>query len=217
VATNKPAQRVAIVTPPVPPRATPPAGNPPIQAVVVPPPIASAPPRPDAARPPAPSSDQDTDAVLARLRQAMRPPPPGAPSPEPMAVAEASQVSARPAEATISPRASNNTGPVVGRLRAAHTDLITGRIEEARAQLQQAQLSLVFRPIGEEPNADAISAGAASVGKALSALGQNDVRASLGFVDRATAALLHGGTGSAQGPLPQNEVAGGYAPAYPPR
>jgi len=142
---------------------------------------------------------------------------PGAPTPQAMQLADASQAQGRPAEPASGSRGSNSTGPIVGRLRAARNDLMAGRIEAARRQLQQAQLSLVFRPVGEESNADAITSGAASVGRALSALGQNDVRASLGFVDRATADLQHGGGGNGQPPLPQSEVAGGYAPAYPPR
>ena len=217
-ATNKPAPRVAAVTPPIPPRPTPPAGNPPISG------RCPAPARHDRAAAPRGRSAPLYQAKTRTQKRCWRAcasrcaPCRLGPQPPNRCV---SWMHLRPRgvplNSTINPRASSITGPVVGRLRAALTELMAGRIEEARKQLQQAQLSLVFRPVGDEPNADTISAGAASVGRALGALGQNDVRSSLVFVDRATADLQHGGTGNAQAPLPQNEVAGGYAPAYPPR
>ncbi|HVY15663.1 MAG TPA: hypothetical protein VHB27_10555 [Rhodopila sp.] len=169
-----------------------------------------------------------TEAVLARLRQSASPPPhplgaigangdpadvdfPAAAAPwgEPPPAAPGPAPSPVPSP-TPSPAPAS---PVVGRLRAARADLSAGRIEAARRQLQQVQLSLVFRPAGEDSWYDA---GAANVGRALGALGQEDVRGSASFVDRAIADLTRP-PGTLAPPAPAHELAGGYAPAYPPR
>ena len=160
-------------------------GFPPIQA--------GSPPRDAASGTQTAYGQDETDAVLTRLRQNMSAQP----------VIPPATVLPRSAEVPQSARPSDLAEPI-GRLRSARTDLVAGRVDAARRQLQQAQLSLVFRPIDDA--AAAASNGAAAVGQALGALGRNDVRGSLNFVEHAVADLSHP---SAAAPPAASEVAGG--------
>jgi hypothetical protein len=161
------------------------------------------PPPPPLPQPPRPAAD-DTQSVLARLRQ-LTPAP--APAPAPAQPADLSP----PQEARPRP-----PSPSLSRLAAARAALSNGQIEGARRLLQEAQLQLVFRPIdapGDEPQA--AGKGASDVAHALDALSANDVPLSRRYVDAAVADIS-GVTTSP--PIQASEGRpSGYAPAYPPR
>jgi hypothetical protein len=162
-------------------------------------PIPAPPPLPQPAPPR--SETDDTQSVLARLRQL-------APGTPPVQQADASP----PAE--VRPRKA--ASPLLPRLSAARAALANGQIEDARRLLQQAQLQLVFGPI--DPPADdppTTGRGAADVARALEALSANDVPLSRRYIDVAVGDL----SGSQANPPIQESVrrASGYAPAYPPR
>ncbi|HEX3573023.1 MAG TPA: hypothetical protein VHU42_00360 [Rhodopila sp.] len=168
--------------------------SPPVKAIAQRPP--PPPPLPQQPRP----SAEDTQSVLARLRQLT--PAPTLPADTPPAPAQ-----------EIRPRAPS---PSLPRLAAARTALINGQIEDARRLLQEAQLQLVFRPVdapGDEPQA--AGKGASDVAHALDALSANDVALSRRYVDVAVADI----SGAAVSPQMQETErrASGYAPAYPPR
>lgn len=149
-----------------------------------------------AARPtPGLSPDVDeSESVLARLRQATQPPSPRSPDTAPAAA----------------------PSPAIPRLTAARAALRAARMEDAVRLLQEAQLQLVFRPVGM-PGGDggASARGAADVAHALEALSANNPSASAHFVDRALADL-NGAAAAIPFDAP-GSVAAGYAPAYPPR
>ncbi len=138
----------------------------------------------------------DTQSVLARLRQGTAPPDPqleaplSAPSPAP--------------------------SPALPRLLAARAALARGTIEGARRLLQEAQLQLVFRPM--TPDGDPVPAaarGAANVAHALDALSGNDIP----LAQRYVAVALDDLSGKQTNPPIQqsSRIGSGYAPAYPPR
>jgi hypothetical protein len=108
------------------------------------------------------------------------------------------------------------------KLAAARTALVSGRIEDARRLLQEAQLQLVFRPVNAAgDDQPAARNGAADVAHALDALSANDVSLSRRYVDLAVNDL----SGSGASPVAQESPAvqdsearpSGYSPAYPPR
>ncbi|HEX2943325.1 MAG TPA: hypothetical protein VHO91_19890 [Rhodopila sp.] len=146
--------------------------------------------------PPRPSTD-DSQSVLARLRQ-------GGPQPQPLELP-------RPAE-NRPPVAS----PALPRLSAARSALASGRADDAVRLLQEAQLQLVFRPI-DTPGADpaATGQGASDVARALEALSANNVPASMRYIDHAMADL--NGVKTASPTAYSGSGSTGYAPAYPPR
>lgn len=226
-----PAQAASAATVPAPvPKAPPPAAteaeslkprraSPPHQDVALPRPE-PVPPRPVLPRPlPAPprADPDDARSVLARLRQTvpLRDPPgtvtamaerpgplPQAPLPVP------APLPAPPPPAVASPALAGLIG--------ARAALASGRIEEARRKLQQAQLALVFRPLGSDNvQAAAAANSAADVARALEALSINDPARARRFADRALDDLS-GAPPRAPEP-PAGNLAAGYAPAYPPR
>jgi len=145
----------------------------------------------------------DTKSVLARLRQQ-----PPVPAPLPAPQQDASRLPEPP------PRP--NPSPFVPRLTAARAALTSGRVEEARRLLQEAQLQLVFRP-AEVAGEDSASAarGAADVARALEALSGNDAALSRRYIDVAVNDLSGN---AAEPPVQQTDRRiSGYAPAYPPR
>ncbi|HQT78749.1 MAG: hypothetical protein B7Z80_20630 [Rhodospirillales bacterium 20-64-7] len=167
----------------VPPRTAPPARV----AVARPvPPLVLPPPRPET---------DDSQSVLARLRQA---------GPQPLPVP-------RPAE-----NRPPATSPALPRLTAARSALASGHTDDAVRLLQEAQLQLVFRPI-DAPGADpeATGQGASDVARALEALSANNIPASRRYIDRAMADL--NGIKTTPSAAFPGSGATGYAPAYPPR
>jgi hypothetical protein len=102
------------------------------------------------------------------------------------------------------------------KLNAARAALASGRVEDARRLLQEAQLQLVFRPVnGAGDDSPGAERGSADVAHALDALSGNDVPLSRRYIDVAVSDLSGSGTGQ---PVQQTEIrANGYAPAYPPR
>ena len=145
----------------------------------------------------------DTKSVLARLRQQ---PPAATPSPAPQP--DASRLPEPP------PRP--NPSPFVPRLTAARAALTSGRVEEARRLLQEAQLQRVFRP-AEVAGEDSASAarGAADVARALEALSGNDAALSRRYIDVAVGDLSGNAT---EMPVQRADTRiSGYAPAYPSR
>lgn len=144
----------------------------------------------------------DTRSVLARLRQTPPPPEPAAAPPN---------VQPPPA----------GPSPSLRRLIAARAALANGRIDEARRLLQEAQLQLVFRPVGSAgDNGAAAAHAAAEVARALEALSANDAAQSRAHIDRAVddatgGAVLGPETAGGGGSTPAGSGSG-YAPAYPP-
>ena len=140
------------------------------------------------------SEPDDTRSVLARLRQA--PPAPVTDPPE--------------------ERPRMTVSPAMSRMMASQAAFNSGRIEDARRLLQEAQLLLVFRPPGSSSeDASAVSKGSVDVAHALEALGNNDIVRCRVFLDRAVDDMTGMGAD-----VPDREAAGrrtGYAPAYPPR
>jgi hypothetical protein len=102
------------------------------------------------------------------------------------------------------------------RVTTARAALVNGRVDEARRLLQEAQLLLVFRPIGTNADEAVVSGrGAADIAHALEALGGNDMLQSRHYMDRAIAVMS-----GAPVDTPERETVSrstGYAPAYPPR
>ena len=145
----------------------------------------------------------DTELVLARLRQL-------APAPT-----QAEQTSAQPTS-EIRPRpVQPPPSPSMPKLVAARAALVSGRIDDARRMLQEAQLQLVFRPVsapGEAP--PGADRGSSDVAHALEALSANNVALSRRYIDVAVADLSGATTQPVQEP---QYPAGGYAPAYPSR
>jgi hypothetical protein len=162
-------------------------------------PIPAPPPLPQPT-PPRPETN-DTQSVLARLRQL-------APGTPPVQQADASP----PADVRPRPAVS----PLLSRLSAARAALANGQIEDARRLLQQVQLQLVFGPV-DSPADDppTTGRGAADVARALEALSANDAPLSRRYIDVAVGDL----SGSPTNPQIQESArrASGYAPAYPPR
>jgi hypothetical protein len=158
---------------------------------------------------PAVPPDADaTAAVLARLRQhlAASAAPPVVQPPLPL---QPTQVAEAPASVLL-PRPDL----VHERLAVVRAALLNGAVADAVRMLQQVQLQLVFRPVTPENNEPgAAGQGAADVARALAALGGNDPRRGLMFVERAMSDVSGGNTGWQQPAAP----AGGYAPAYPSR
>ena len=157
--------------------------------------VPAPPPLPQAASPG--ENDADTQSVLARLRQ----------------LAPGRQADVLP---PVEPRPRPAPSPTVPGLNAARAALASGRIEDARRLLQQAQLQLVFRPMNAEgEDSPAATQGAADVAHALDALSSNDVPLSRRYIDVAVGDLSGSGTNS---PVQQSQLrTTGYAPAYPPR
>jgi hypothetical protein len=148
------------------------------------------------AKPPPPRARADTDdtqSVLARLRQLAPATPP------------------TPAEG-----AERVSSPSLPGLVAARSALASGQVEDARRLMQQAQLQLVFRPMdGPGPDPAAAAKGASDVAHALEALSANDVPRSRRYVEIAIGDV----SGTATN-LPVQESGmrpSGYAPAYPSR
>jgi hypothetical protein len=165
--------------------------NPPKAAVVQRP--LPAPPPPPSSSPPRQEAD-DAQSVLARLRQSS----PG---------------QRGDTTATAETRPAPVASPSLPRLNAARSALASGRIEDARRLLQEAQLQLVFGPAGD--NVPSAGRGAADVARALDALSANDIPLGRRFVDIAMGDLSGNPTN-----LTAQEAgrrASGYAPAYPPR
>jgi hypothetical protein len=146
----------------------------------------------------------DTQSVLARLRQIA---PSTVQRPEPPSPAES-----RPPE----PKAAPASSPSLPKLNAARTALASGRIDDARRLLQEAQLQLVFRPVNisgdEQPLA---GRSAADVAHALEALSANNISLSRRYIDTAVDDLT--GNGTAASAQASELRSTGYAPAYPPR
>jgi hypothetical protein len=165
-----------------------------LKLVLAPPPV----PQPS---PPRQDTD-DAQSVLARLRQ--------------FAPASAPPQQAASPPAVVEPKPRQGQSPSVSKLNAARAALASGRLEDARRLLQEAQLQLVFRPVnaaGEDsPSA---GKGAADVAHALDALSANDVPLSRRYIDVAADDLSGSGTNSS---IQDTQVrTTGYAPAYPPR
>jgi hypothetical protein len=160
-------------------------------------------PPPPPSQPSAASPDtDDAQSVLARLRQlgpAAAPPQPALPTPP------------------MEPKPRPAPSPSLSRLTAARAALASGRVEDARRLLQEAQLQLVFRPVNAAgDDSPAAGKGAADVAHALDALSANDVPLSRRYIDIALDDL----SGSATNPPVQETQVrppSGYAPAYPPR
>ena len=106
--------------------------------------------------------------------------------------------------------------PTVPELNAARAALASGRIDDARRLLQQAQLQLVFRPVSSAgEDSPAAARGAADVARALDALSANDAPLSRRYIDIAAGDLSGIATNP---PLQETQIRStGYAPAYPPR
>jgi hypothetical protein len=152
---------------------------------------------PPSAPPSPPRQEADNaQSVLARLRQA---------APSVVAAPEAPP----PAE-----RINRGPSPSLRRLIAARAALASGQIEDTRRLLQEAQLQLVFRPVGSAED-DPVPAGraASDVAHALDALSGNDIALSRGYIDRAVDDASGRGTDTAV--REQAPVTPGYAPAYP--
>lgn len=153
---------------------------------------AATPPRASPVRP----EPDDTRSVLARLRQA----PPAAPA----LAMDLPEERARPI-----------ASPAVSRIIASQAAFNSGRIEDARRLLQEAQLLLVFRQPGStSEDASAAGRGSVDVAHALEALGSNDIARCRLFLDRAIDDMAGLGTD-----MPERDAPGrrtGYAPAYPP-
>jgi hypothetical protein len=154
--------------------------------------------KPPATPAPRPAPRQEADnaqSVLARLRQA---------SPAAAAAADTPP----PAE-----RAVRGPSPSLRRLIAARAALASGHVEDTRRLLQEAQLQLVFRPVGSAEDDPAPASRAASdVAHALDALSGNDIALSRGYLDRAVDDVSGRATDAVREPPP---VTPGYAPAYP--
>jgi hypothetical protein len=151
-----------------------------------------------ASRPAPRQDDENTKSVLARLRQV---------SP---AVTPGGDFQAAP------DRPRRGPSPSLRRLIEARAALAGGQIEDARRLLQQAQLQLVFRPVGSDDDDPAASGrAAADVARALDALSANDTKQSRTYIDRAL-----NDTSARATEIPERDTAsrgGGYAPAYPVR
>lgn len=186
--------RNEIRPPPVPPMAV--AERHEAARVPVPPPLPKPKPEPAAVR----TEPDDMASVLTRLRQR-----PGTP----VVVASAD---------AVPPAAPQNRAPSPSgqRLAMARTALMKGRIDDARRMLQEVQLQLVFRPVNpSDDDRQASGQSTADVARALGALSSNDTAQSQHYIERAMAAVSGASpqrTDSASG-----QLAGGYAPAYPPR
>ncbi len=168
------------------------------KAIPAPPPLPQTPQQPSSTKQ---QAADESEAVLARLRQNAQ----GAP---PVQLTERS--------ASSEPRLRSGTSTTVSRLNAAQAALGSGRVEEARRLLQEAQLQLVFRPMDtadEEPATSGHSA--ADVARALEALSASDMPSSRRYIDAAVDDL----SGSTIAPRLQDASRHnpGYAPAYPPR
>nr|WP_294509177.1 hypothetical protein [uncultured Rhodopila sp.] len=175
--------------------------------------VASAPPAVEHHEPPAPPE-----------RRAAARPPPAVLRPFPRQEADNAQSvlarlrqAAPSATADVPPQAeriNRAPSPSLRRLIAARSALAGGQIEETRRLLQEAQLQLVFRPVGSTED-DPVPAGkaASDVAHALDALSGNDVALSRSYIDRA----VDDTSGRAvEGPAHQEAPATpGYAPAYP--
>jgi hypothetical protein len=150
---------------------------------------------------PAPKEADDTESVLARLRQLS----PSVP------VAQQGDTSPAP-----EPRPRPTSSSSLSRLNAARSALAGGQIEDARRLLQQVQLQLVFGPVdAPEEGSPAAGKGAVDVAHALDALSANDVPLSRRYIDVAMGDLSGSPTNP---PIQQSDRrASGYAPAYPPR
>lgn len=170
--------------------------------------VATAAPAPPILTPaePARRLPDDADLVIARLRQSTRGAPPlqeagDFPPPE-----------ARPQQIQPPPPL-----PAMPQLNAARNALAAGRIEDARRQLQLAQLHLVFRTQAEIGTLPPTATRASSdVAGALEALSANDPALSRRYIDVAL-----GDLSGTEMPPPQrvfsSALPSGYAPAYPPR
>jgi Skp family chaperone for outer membrane proteins len=113
------------------------------------------------------------DAVLDRLRREYRS---GSP-------AEQEQSAYRPAPPVAQPTAGAQEW-----LSDARAALATGRTDVARRLLENAQVQLVFRPVGPSDEASATSSVAAGqVAEALSMLGAGDVPHAIQYIDLAMA------------------------------
>jgi len=152
-----------------------------------------------AAPPPRPAPRQEADnaqSVLARLRQA------------------APAVASAPDAPSAPERVNRGPSPSLRRLIAARAALASGQIEDTRRLLQEAQLQLVFRPVGSAED-DPVPAGraASDVAHALDALSGNDISLSRSYIDRAVDDTSgHATDAVVREQLP---VTPGYAPAYP--
>jgi hypothetical protein len=111
-------------------------------------------------------------------------------------------------------RTNRGPSPSLRRLIAARAALASGQIEDARRMLQEAQLQLVFRPVGST-EVDPVPAGqaASDVAHALDALSGNDLALSRSYIDRA----VDDASGRPADPAARQEAPSstGYAPAYP--
>jgi hypothetical protein len=149
---------------------------------------------------------ENAQSVLARLRQA-------------------APVTAAPTDAAQPPeRINRGPSPALRRLIAARTALGNGQVEETRRLLQEAQLQLVFRPVGSaDEETGSPGRTASNVAHALDALSGNDIALSRSYIDRAVddasgppADPAHGET--SEPPMGYEPgYAPGYAPAYPVR
>ena len=173
----------------------------------------------------APSVAERHEPAVAERRDSIKPPP--APKPPPRQEAETAQsVLARlrqmaPPATPIgdapqaAERRNHGPSPSLRRLIAARAALAGGQIEDTRRLLQEAQLQLVFRPVGSTEDDPAAAGRAASdVAHALDALSGNDVALSRSYIDRAVDATSGRTTDMSDREAPP---ASGYAPAYPVR
>jgi hypothetical protein len=158
-------------------------------------------PQPSPQQSPFRQEADDTQSVLARLRQ-LSPPAATAPQADTLPGPDA-----RPRQTSSSP---------LPRLNSARVALANGQIEDARRLLQQVQLQLVFGPVdGPVEAPQAAGKGAIDVARALDALSANDVPLSRRYIDVAVGDLSGNPTNP---PIQQSDRRlSGYAPAYPPR
>ncbi|HBK06618.1 MAG TPA: hypothetical protein DDZ81_12245 [Acetobacteraceae bacterium] len=170
--------------------------------VPAPPVLPQSPPRQEA---------DDTQSVLARLRQGTVPP-----QVETAPLRDTTPSAPSLSAPSLSAPSSSAPSPSLPGLVAARAALSSGRVESARRLLQEVQLQLVFRPV--TPDGDptpSAGRGAANVAHALDALSANDI----GLAQRYVAVAVDDLSGKQTSPPIQQSVrrGSGYAPAYPPR
>jgi hypothetical protein len=138
----------------------------------------------------APSEQDAREAVLSRLRRGVESRPGAvqfASNASRPVASDASRPVASDAPRQLAPDAPPGPSPRQ-RLMDARTLLAAGRTDEAQRLLEQAQVQLVFRPVG--PSQDASAGGSVAAGQvaeALSMLGAGDVLHAIRYINLAVA------------------------------